>query len=194
MGNSLFNGIENEEAARDFGKWMVAGHYLARIERVRADHSEKHNCDYVAVDMTILHTFEDGELPVIAGEQGPKDWKTLSREAWHRPGTSASVQYLGKYKSAKRNLKAFLANATGENQSAITEAACAEIVGDNLLAGTIVELTNTVIAKQNDGGPFTKVWCNREVPASECATVLEPEIAKRFFPDGFEELIKAEGE
>lgn len=194
MGNSLFSGMDGTRPAGQGLPFLAAGHYFARIERTRAGYSEQQSCDFAAIDLTILHLFDDGEHPVIVPDKSkPRDWKSLGEGGWHRPGQEVSVSYFSKFKSSKGNLKAFLMNAAGATSDQMNDENTAKIFEKGLLNGVVVELNNRVIEK-GDGGPFTKVWCVREVPASEYCNVLSEEIAGRFFPDGFQALIEAESD
>lgn len=181
--SDLFDDIENEEAAADYNDWLTTGHYLCRIERMRAFTGEdKH--DKVALDMTVLHVYGDSEIPV------DKEWESQGKDALHRPGQEVTTMWSSKHQSAKRNLKQFLAAATGESADAITKAACGELVEKNLLAGEVIEVVSKNV-KMKNGGPFTVARCRRNVPASEFAGELSEEMATRFFPN-LEELIEAE--
>ncbi len=187
----FYDGIEKESAATDRGSYVRAGHYLALINRVRSGTSTKHSCDYVAIDMTVLAVM-DGDTPMMINpETGkPKDW-VVDPKGVHREGEDISAQFLGKFASAKRNYKAFVANSVGVTEAEVTPAFCAQVEKDELLAGEVIELNNRMIEKK-DGGPFTKVWAVRPVPASEFSTKLSESAADRFFPEGFEALIAAE--
>lgn len=189
----FYDGIEKETAASDRGSYTRAGRYLALINRVRSGHSENHSCDYVAVDMTILHDFGDGDRPMMVNPEtsNPKDW-VADPKGFHRTGEDVSTQFMSKHKSAKRNYKAFIANAVGVPEAQVTPTFCAQVESDELLAGEVVELNNRMIELKGNGGPFTKVWVVRPVPASEFAPVLSDAVANRYFPEGFDELIEAE--
>lgn len=190
----FYDGIEKESAAKDFGAFLRSGHYLARINRLRSGTSEKHSCDFAAVDVTILHVFDDGQKPMIVNPDtgNCKDWVD-DPKGFHTPGEEASTQFLGKHKSSKRNFKAFVARAVGVDAEQIDAAFCGQVEQNELLNGEVVEMNNRMIEKK-DGGPITKIWVVRPVPASEFSKILEPKIAKRFFPDGFQALIEAESE
>jgi len=181
--SNLFNDIENEEAAKDYNDWMTTGHYLCRIERLRAFTGED-KVDKVVMDVTVLSVYGDSEIPV------DKEWNPQGEGVLHRPGQEVSIMWSSKHQSAKRNLKQFLAAATGESAEAITQAACGELVEKNLLAGEVIEVVSKNV-KMNNGGPFTVARCRRNVPASEFAGIISEEIATRFFPN-LEELLEAE--
>jgi len=191
---SFYEGIEKESAATDRGAFMRAGRYLAVINRIRSGRSDRHSCDYVAVDMTILHAYDDGERSMIVNPESGniKDW-VEDPKGLHRAGEDVSVQFMSKYVSAKRNYKAFVANAVGVTENDINPEFCRRVEEDELLSGEVVELNNRMIEKK-DGGPFTKVWVVRPVPASEFSEVLAEAVAKRHFPEGFADLIAAEEE
>ncbi len=188
----FYDGIEKEDAATDRGAFVRAGRYLALINRVRSGHSDKHTCDYVAIDMTILHDFGDGEKSVIVNPEtnNLKDW-IEDPKGFHRAGEDVSVQFMGKHKSAKRNYKAFIANAVGVPEGQVDPAFCAQVESDELLSGEVIELNNRMIELKS-GGPFTKVWAVRPVPASEFSKVLDEKVISRFYPDGLDVLIAAE--
>ena len=188
----FYDGIENETAASDRGAYTRAGRYLALINRVRSGNSTKHSCDYVAIDMTIVHSFGDGELPMMVNPEtgNIKDW-VEDPKGYHRNGEDVSVQFMAKHKSAKRNYKAFIANSVGVPEAKVDNAFCALVESDELLAGEVIELNNRMIELKS-GAPFTKVWSVRAVPASEFATVLDAKVIERFYPEGLDALIAAE--
>ncbi len=188
----FYDGIEKESAAGDSGSYVRAGRYLALITRVRSGTSKKHGCDTVSVDMTVIKDFGDGDKSMIVNPEtgNLKDWVVDPKGA-HREGEDISALFMSKYASAKRNYKAFIGNAVGVPEDQVTPTFCAQVESDELLAGEVIELNNRMIEKQ-DGGPFTKVWCVRPVPASEFSEQIDEKIVERFFPDGFEALIAAE--
>ncbi len=186
---SIYENIDKEKAASDFGAFARAGHYLALIHRLRSGNSTRHGCGVASVDMSVVHTFPDGDVPMIAPEQ-PKKW-VPDPKSFHKPGEQISACFLAKNQSAKRNLKAFLARALEEDENEITPTICTKIETENLLEGTVIELTNRMVQKSNDGGPFTKIWVARVVKAEEYSKLIAPDIAQRFFPKGFDALIKA---
>jgi len=188
----FYDGIDGEQAANDLGAWGRAGHYLVLLSRIRSGVSVKNSCDFVAADMTVLHAHDDSDKPMMVNPatEAPKDW-VADPKGMHYIGEEISVQFLAKYQSAKRNYKAFIGNAVGVPEAQVTPQFCAQVESENLLGGEVLELNNRMIAKK-DGGPFTKVWCVRAVPASEFAKVLDPKVAERYFPEGFEALIAAE--
>lgn len=188
----FYDGIDKEQAASDRGAFTRAGHYLALVNRIRSGTSTKHSCDYVASDMTILHVFDDGDSPIIEGPGGPKDWQP-DPKGKHYVGEDVSAQFLGKFASAKRNYKAFIGNAVGVPEAQVTPEFCARVEKDELLSGEVIELNNRMIEKK-DGGPFTKVWAVRSVPASEFSKLLDEKVAARYFPEGFDALIAAESD
>lgn len=189
--SSLFNNIDDVDAAKDYNDYLTTGHYLGRIERVRSFEGQD-GSDKVVADITILHVFEDSETPQYAEEGSPTEWIDRGQAGLHRPGTEVSQFWTSKFKSAQRNLKAFLASAVGCAESDITASACKQIVEDNLLGGEVVEIVGRSIATKK-GSPFTKVVCKRNVPASEFAEVVDEKILARFFPN-LDELIAAEDE
>lgn len=190
----FYDNIENEDAATDRGAYVRAGRYLALINRVRSGESKKHSCDYVAVDMTIIKNFGDGDPPMIVNPAtgSNKDW-VEDPKGHHREGEDISAQFLAKWPSAKRNYKAFIGNAVGVPEKQVTPKFCQDVEEGGLLAGEIVELNNRMIEKKDDA-PFTKVVVVRPVPASEYSEQLADAIIERFFPEGFAELIAAEAE
>lgn len=176
----FYDGIEKEDAANDLGAFMRAGHYLAMLTRVRSGTSKKHSCDYVAFDMRVLHVYVDGDTPMVIkeGGTGNKDW-TPDTKGQHYAGEEVSAQFLGKFVSAKRNAKAFFANAVGVVESEVTPDFCALIEKDELLSGEILEMKNRMIEKK-DGGPFTKIWVVRAVESEEFSKVIDPAVLARY--------------
>lgn len=180
----FYDGIDNNPAATDRGSFVRAGHYLVRIDRIRSGTSQNHSCDYVAIDMTVLHDYDDGDTPMMVNPETerPKDW-VPDQKGPHRVGEQISAQFLAKHKSAKGNYKAFIANAVGASDKEVDAGFCLKIEQDELLNGSVVELNNRMIEKK-DGGPFTKVWAVRRVEEDELSRVLPEEVVNRYFPEG----------
>lgn len=176
----FYDGIEKEDAASDLGAFMRAGHYLALLTRVRSGTSKKHSCDYVAFDMRILHVYEDGDTPksIREGGTGNKDWVDDSKGK-HYAGEEVTAQFLAKFVSAKRNAKAFFANAVGVNEASVTPDFCAKLEKEELLSGEVLELNNRMIEKK-DGGPFTKIWAVRAVESDEFSKVIDSAVLERY--------------
>lgn len=176
----FYDGIEKEDAASDLGAFMRAGHYLAMITRVRSGASKKHSCDYVAFDMRVLHVYDDGDTPMVIkeGGTGNKDW-TTDTKGKHYAGEEVSVQFLAKFVSAKRNAKAFFANAVGVGEGEITPDFCAQVEKKELLSGEVLEINNRMIEKK-DGGPFTKIWAVRAVESDEFSKVIDAAVLERY--------------
>lgn len=187
----FYDGIEKEQAAGDLGAFVRAGHYLAMIERIRSGQTRE-NIDFVAVDMRILHVFNDGDTPkVIDPKTGVvTDWID-DPKGQHRVGEQVSVQYLAKFDSSKRNYKAFIANSVGVSADEVTPAFCAKVESSELLSGQVIEMNNRMIETKAKK-PFTRVWAVRSVEASEYSEKISEEIAEMYFPDGFDALIAAE--
>lgn len=191
----FYDGIEKETAAGDLGAFVRAGHYLALVQRIRSGQTREGKHDFVAIDMRILHVFEiDSDTPkIIDPTTGVvTDWID-DPKGLHQAGEEVSVQFNGKFDSAKRNYKAFIANAVGVSTDEVTPAFCSQVEEDELLSGEVVELSNRMIETRAKK-PFTKVWAVRPVPASEYSEVIDEEIAGMYFPEGFEELIADEDE
>lgn len=183
----FYNDIDKEESAQSRGSFARGGRYFALINRVRSGHSKQQSSDFVAADLTVLKVLSGGDDP-----------KTVDNGKWiddpkgrHAEGEDISVMFMAKHLSAKRNYKAFVASAVGVQADDVTPEFCEKVESDELLSGEVVELNNRVVETKK-GGAFTQVWVQRPVPAKEFAEALSPEIAERFFPGGFDELIAAE--
>ena len=176
----FYDGIEKEDAASDLGAFMRAGHYLAMVTRIRSGTSKKHSCDYVAFDLRVLHVYPDGDTPMVIkeGGTGNKDWANDSKGR-HYAGEEVSVQFLGKFVSAKRNAKAFFANAVGVDEASVTPDFCARVEKEQLLSGEVLEMNNRMIEKK-DGGPFTKIWAVRAVESEEFSKVIDAAVLERY--------------
>lgn len=172
----MFDGIEEAKASFD-ANYMRAGHYIVRIDRVKADKSRKGD-GFVAFEMTILHVFDDSE-----GDKA----------ALHRPGEPVTHMLMEKHDSFLGNLKSAIANCFGCDVTEVTKAVCVKVTGtDQALGGMIVEVRNRDITTRA-GNPFTKVSYVREVPAVELADVLSEKILGQFFPgDMLAEMIAEE--
>lgn len=182
----LFKDIESERAATDRTPFARAGHYLARIDRMREGEGQVDGIGYVAFDLTVLHVYPDGETPKTSPQNEPRKWTDQGEDGWHKPGQEMTVFYKASWKSAQANLKAFIANAAGLEDHDVTEEACAKISANKLLEGEVVELQNRVVEIKKSGAPFTRIWCVRRVEGAEYCNIVSDEVAAKFFPDGFD--------
>jgi hypothetical protein len=182
----FYDDIDKEQAAGSRGEYARAGNYLFLITRLRSGTSKKDSSDYAAFDGIVLAVLPGGETPMIVNPAtgNPKDWVEDPR-GHNVVGEEVSISFMRKWQSARRNFKAFIANAVGVPPSEITPSQCQQVEDDQLLAGEVVQLKNTMTDKK-DGAPFTKTWCVRRVEAAEYAEVLDPAVIERFFPEGIE--------
>ena len=174
----MFKGIESAKASFD-AKYVGEGHYLCRIDRIKADVTRTKD-EFLAVEMTVLHTFPDG------------DGKS---EAWHRPGEAVSHLMMAKHDSFMGNVKAMVSNILGCHESEVTENDCEALSGSQQpLAGTVAEIKGRQIVTRANK-PFTKISYIRTFPASELQDKLDPKILSTYFPgDTLDKMIEAEAE
>jgi len=182
----FYDELENEQAAGQRGSFPRAGNYLVLINRLRSGTSKADGCDYAAIDVTVLMVLPGGAVPMVVNPKtgNIKDW-VEDPKGHNIVGEDVSLLYQRKYKSARGNFKAFLANATGIPADSLTGEQSKQIEEAQLLSGEVVEMTNVMIEKK-DGGPFTKTWCKRVVDAAEYAEVLDPAVVSRYFPEGID--------
>jgi hypothetical protein len=123
----LFDNIETAKVSMN--RYIRSGHYLARIDAVKAG-KNRFGDDLVAIEMTGIYTFPDGQPP-SKGEQFHAPGEAFS-DVISRKG--AKDMYLGR-------VKAFITSVTNEPESAVT-AQVAEIVtgATQPLKGLIVEV------------------------------------------------------
>jgi len=179
----FYDEIEKEEAAGARGEFFRAGNYLVLVSRMRSGTSENDGSDYAAVDANVIAVLPGGAQPKVVGPSGsPKDWVDDAR-GHNVVGEDCVVLFQRKWKSARRNFKAFLANAIGVQAASLTGEQCKQIEEGELLSGEVLELTCTMTEKK-DGGPFTKVWCKRRVEYAEFSEVVEESVLARYFPEG----------
>lgn len=172
----MFKGIENAKASFD-AKYVGEGHYLCRIDRIKADQTRTKD-DFLAVEMTVLHTFPDGD--------GASD-------KWHRPGEAVSHLMMAKHDSFMGNVKAMVSSILGVHESEVTENDCELLSSTSQpLAGSVIELKGRqIITRQNK--PFTKITYMRTFPAVELQETLDAQILSTYFPgDTLEKMIEAE--
>jgi len=173
---SMFSGIETAKASFD-AKYLQQGHYLCRIDRVKADKTRSGD-QFLAVEMTVLHTFTDGDgLP----------------EKWHKAGESASHLMMAKHDSFLGNVKAMIANLLACHESEVKESDCVKVSEkEQPLAGMVAEIrARDILTRANKS--FTKVSYIREFPASEIEAVLDEKTLALYFPgDTLEKMIEEE--
>jgi len=186
-GKKMFSGIRDAKMSTD-SNYARRGHYLAMITKMKADETRAGD-DFVAVEMTILHTFEDGDGKDLQGSDDARP-----EDTWHRPGEDMSHLMMAKHDSFLGNLKACIANVLDVEPAEVTEEACIEATdpdGAQPMAGRVVELKNRVITTRA-GKPFTKVSYAREVDPSEYAEVIDQKVLARYVPD-LDERLAEEG-
>lgn len=161
----MFDGIEGAKASFD-AKYQGPGHYLNRIDRVKADKTRAGD-EFMAVEMTVMHTFMDG---------------LGAPEKWHKAGEATSHLMMKKHDSFLGNVKAMVANLLGVHESEVTKADCERISSaEQPMAGMVIELSaRDILTKKNQ--PFTKVSYTREVPAVELPNLLDDKIVATYFP------------
>jgi hypothetical protein len=182
----MFDNIENTQSSSNGGSYVKPGHYLARIDRVKAGISQQDGGEFVAIEMTILDALPDGDIPV------DKDFNLLSADAWHRPGENVSHLLMAKHASFQANYKAFVGNVGGLPESTITKQHC-EAVTEGLFEGLFVEVRARTV-KTRRGNPFTVVGYSREVPPEEIAERVDVESLARVLGPGVIEQLVADYE
>ena len=149
----MFSGISNARARFD-QNYAKQGHYLVRIDRVKADQNWKRQ-DYVAVEMTVLHVYEDG--------QGDPT-------QWHKVGENISdVMSSGSATNAD-------VEEVGEQEA---EVVCSE---SQPLAGLVMEIVNREIMTKQNQKLIVTVAYRGLATAAELGTVLAPEVIEQHFP------------
>lgn len=180
----MFDGIEKKVSSSNGGTYIRPGHYLARIDRVKAGTSQQDSGEFVAIEMTVLAALPDGEIPV------DEDFNLLSSEHWHRPGEAVSHLLMAKHASFQGNFKAFVSNVGGLTDKAVTAEKCS-MVTQGLFDGLLVEVRART-TKTRKGSPFTVVGYAREVPPAEVKQRVVAETLDQVLGVGkIDELIEA---
>jgi hypothetical protein len=174
----MFTGVEGAKASFD-AKYLGEGHYLLRIDRIKAGRSRQQK-DFLAVEMTVLYAFPDGD--------GPK-------EKWHRTGEAVSHMMMADHDSFKGNVKALVANLTGCHESEVTENDCEAVCGDaQPFSGLVAEVRARNILTRAQK-LFTKISYVRKFPAGELQDMLSEQVLTTYFPgDTLEKMIVEEAE
>lgn len=180
----MFDGIENKKASANGGRFIVPGHYLARIDRVKAGTSSSGQGEFVAIEKTILSALPDGDVPF------DEDWNRLSTDQWHRPGEQVSHLLMAKHASFQSNFKAFVANVGDLRDEEVTKERCLKVTEGGVFDGLFVEVRASTIKTKSTGRPFTRVGYVREVPPSEIKERIDAETLDRILGPGvIDELI-----
>lgn len=188
--DTLFTGVEEAKASTD-SNYVRAGHYLARIDRVKADKTRPPAMrPFVAVEMSCLHAFADGELSL---QHNGEEWVGVNK--WHRPGEGFTDMKMADQDPFLGNMKALIAGVMGVDPNQVTEQDCKDVCkADQPLAGMVIEIRARDIVTKN-GKPFTKVTYVREYPAETLQDVLSEDILNAFFPgDSLAELIESQNQ
>lgn len=181
----MFKGIEKPEvrASRD-SNYFRRGHYLLRIDKVKADETRQGKA-FIAIETTVLHTFPDGDGRDFQGDLEQGDYQ------WSKPGSTPSQLLMLAQDTFLPNVKAFVCNMMGVPESKVDEAACEDMCADdNPMGGMVAEVQNRTI-KTRAGNDFTKVNWVREWLPSEYSKVVDVKLLETFFPN-LEELLEAE--
>ena len=177
----MFSGIENVKSSANGGSYVKPGHYFLRIDRVKAGDSQQGSGKFVAIEMTVLGSFPDGD-PVL------DEHFNIVADAWHRPGEQVTHLLMEKHASFQANYKAFVANVGGIPEDKVTETHCIQVT-EGLFEGLMVEVRARTI-KTRRGSPFTVVGYSREVPPDEVKSRVDVEaLAKVLGPGKIDELI-----
>lgn len=159
----MFSGIEKVKARID-ANYIRPGHYLARIDVVKADKTRKQD-GFVAIEMTILHVIDN------------------DNDKGHSVGENVSHLLMQKHDAFLGNMKSFVANVFGMMPEEITEQHCTLVCSTPCpLTGTVVEFTARNITTRL-GSDFTAINYRREVPAAECIATLSPQVQILYFPN-----------
>lgn len=177
----MFKGVEGAKASFD-ASYLRSGHYLLRIDRVKADKTRTKD-DFLAVEMTVLHTFADSSV------------HQADASKWHRPGESVSHLMMAKHDSFLGNVKAMVSSLMGCHEAEVSEKDCEEISSpEQPMGGMVIEVTGRDILTRA-GKPFTKISYNREFPAADLVDVLDEKTLGTYFPgDTLAEMIEAQNE
>lgn len=182
----MFEGIESPDvkASRD-SNYMKRGHYLVRIDRVKADQTRKSR-PFVAIECTVLHTFADGD-----GDEFQGDPEQLEQQ-WHRPGDTPSQLLMADRDPFLPNIKAFVSQVLAVPAVKVTVAECNKMCSEeNPMGGMVAEVNNRVIKLEKTGNPFTKINWVREWKPSEFMKIVKVELLEQLFPN-LEDLVAAE--
>ena len=182
MFDKMFDGIEETKASNTSSSYVRAGHYFMRIERVKGGDSQKGSGAYVAIEMTVIDTMQDGEPALDA------DFNVIE-DGWHRPGEPVTHLLQEKHPSFQGNYKAFVANVGGMPEDKVKKAHCLKVT-EGLFDGLFVEIRARTVKTQR-GNPFTVVGYIREVEISEIAQRVPAEQLDRILGQGkIDELIE----
>lgn len=171
--------------------FIRTGHYLGLIARIRSGKSaDTRKGEFVAMDLNIIHTYTDGDPPVITEPGKPTEWKP-DPKGFHQPGEEVTIWYSEQKAWGMSHYRELIAQILGCKFAEVTGAICAQIEQETAagrgLAGLIVELRNPLLKLKgkdnafNAGAPFTRAHVVRVVPADEALKLVTPEIARRFF-------------
>lgn len=184
-----FSGVGDAKGSFD-AVYAGRGHYLLRIDKVKTDKTRKSK-KFVAVEMTVLHTFPDGD--------GANDPTAMGQ--WHQPGANVSDIMMADSDYFLGDLKTFIANVAGIPLAEVTPERCHQVTdpeGPQPFTGLVVEMKNRLkptkpTAEKPNGGTFTKRTYVREWKASEFINVLGEKVIETQFPgDSIEQLLAEE--
>lgn len=180
----MFDKVQEKQASSDGGNFIVPGHYILRIDRVKAGTSQSGKGDFVAVEMVVLDVLSDGSIPLDS------NFEPLGEKAWHSVGEAITHLMMAKYPSFEGNVKAFIMGVGDVPEDNVTPEMC-ESVCDGLFEGLFVEVRARTI-KTTKNKPFTKVSYAREVTPSDLGDMVSESNLERVLGAGkIDELIEA---
>jgi hypothetical protein len=149
---SLFQGVENAKAQVG-GNYIKPGDIIARINRVHQDSSRK-NGDFVAIEMTVYHSFE-----------GP-----------HTPGEEVTHMLMHKFDSFLSNWKSAIMGITSCSEAEVTADQSEKLVSEEQpLSGMVVRVKAFNIVTRS-GKDYTKVTYEGEVSSEALEGIVDPQV------------------
>ena len=171
---NLFKNFKTAKPMLD-SDYIKPGHYWTVIDRVKYGQNRA-SVDFIAIEMTVLRVLDNagGLSSCVHG-------------ATTRLISKAQIDYFD------REYRTFLSKVMEVPFEDITEEDATMVLGDDQpLSGLVVEVKG-VSVKTKKEKDFTRCMFVRTVPASEVLGTLDPEIVKRYFPNGrLEAQAKAE--
>jgi hypothetical protein len=177
---ALFRGVDTARASQS-SDYDRVGHYIQRVDRVRAGQKSQNGEQFLAIEKTVIFTYPD-TIQAFETAGRPAHWRP------HVPGEQISHLMMRRHDSFLGNVKAAFSKMLSVPPDEITLEICAQLCDEKIqpLAQTFVEVRAREIFTR-DKRPFTKVDYLRAISATELLQFLQqssPETIERLFRDG----------
>ncbi len=190
---SKYAGVSGARAQRG-GNYVRPGHFLARIDAVRADKTFKKD-EFIAIELTVVHVFPGSDSGIDYNRKVPIPSLTVGEQVSDILKMT-NVAFEGRAKAFAMAAGDLGADAFTQEEypGQIIEQM---LVPEQPLAGTVIEVRAQQVVKKDarakaetaltNNDVYTRTDYLRNVPIAELAGIADAKIIAKFFPDAVKE-------